>query len=41
MFRLPQLVSLVEGIVMLIRYFERTDRPLLSDTVIASFALDH
>ena len=41
MFRLPQSVPLVEDIVMLIRYFKLTDRLLLSDTVTASFALDH
>jgi hypothetical protein len=41
MFRLPQLVPLVEGIVMLIMYFRLTDRSLLSNTVIASFVLDH
>ena len=31
----------VEDIVMLIRYFNLTDRSVLADTVIASFALDH
>jgi hypothetical protein len=39
MFRLPQLVPLVEGIVVLIMYFGLTDMSLLSNTVIASFVL--
>ena len=41
MFRLPQLVPPVDGVVMLIMYFGLTDRSLLSNTVIASFVLDH